>query len=46
MVRKRAGGVFVNVEKKRRLTKDDLDADYVPPETETRKVSASVPRPA
>ena len=46
VVRKRAGGVFVNVEKRRRLTDDDLDADYVPPESETRRVSTSTSVPA
>ena len=45
VVRKRAGGVFVNVEKRRRLAEDDRDADYVPPETETRRVSSSTSIP-
>ena len=45
-VRKRVGGVFVNVEKRRRLTDDDMDADYVPPQTEMRHVSTSVSIPA
>ena len=46
VVRKRAGGVFVNVEKRRRLIGDELDIDYVPPESETRRVSTSTSRPA
>ena len=46
VVRKRAGGVFVNVEKRRRLTEDELDTDYVPPETETRRASTSTSIPA
>ena len=46
MVRKRAGGVFVNVKKRRRLTDDDLDVDYVPPEFEMRRVSTSASIPA
>ena len=45
VVRKRAGGVFVNVEKRRRLTDDDLDSDYVPPETEIRQASTSTSIP-